>query len=195
MHRLNMARAVSVVAATLAVCAPSALAAPTPSAACSARPFAPVFAAYHDPALYTLAPGGDFETHAAGWTLARGAAVAPGSSSIRLHPALGASSLALPAGASAVSPAFCVAAGYPAFRFAARGAGVLGVQVLYTDGRAKQAGLIRATGAWSVTHRLSLAQGLFQLAPVGTTAVRLKFTAAGGAARVDDVYVDPRLRR
>jgi len=81
--------------------------APTRPVACADRTFASVFAAWHDRSLYTLADGGDFETRAAGWTLAGPASVALGSSPFLLGAALGASSLELAAGASAVSPPVC----------------------------------------------------------------------------------------
>src|SRR3954463_7308749 len=47
----------------------TAVAPPAASGACPDRTFANVFAAFHDTALYTLAPDGDFEAGAAGWTL------------------------------------------------------------------------------------------------------------------------------
>jgi hypothetical protein len=72
---------------------------------------------------------------------------------------------------------------------------VVRVRVLYGDGTSKSAGRIRAASAWQVTPRLSLARGRFQVAGGGSAAVQLGFTASGGTVRVDDVYVDPRLRK
>src|SRR5215207_4935638 len=40
-----------------------------PAGACPDRVFGKVFSAFHDRALYTLAPDGDFEAAAEGWTL------------------------------------------------------------------------------------------------------------------------------
>lgn len=168
----------------------------TPAAAvgCAERSFSKVFAAFHDRALYTLAPDGAFEGGAAGWALAGGAAVAAGSSSIQLA-GPGTSSLSLPAGASATTPAICVEHGFPSFRFALRGSGVVRVQVLYDGGRSKKTGRIRARHAWRITRKLSLAQGRFHVASGGSANVQLRFTASGGTVALDDVYVDPRLRR
>lgn len=164
------------------------------SAACPDRTFSKVFAAYHDRALYTLA--GDFEDDAAGWELADGAAVADESSTILLGDALGAKSLSLAEGASAVTPDICVARGFPSFRFAARGEGVVRVDVLYRNGgKAKKAGRIKGGDAWHVSRKVSLAQGRFRIRRGQTANVQLRFTAVGGAVDVDDVYVDPRLRR
>jgi hypothetical protein len=168
---------------------------PAPSsAACPDRAFATVFSAYQDNALYTLAPAGDFEAGAAGWTLSDGAAVVDGSSSIQLGAALGAKSLQLARGASATTPAICVEHGFPSFRFVSRGAGALRVQVRYADGRSKKTGRIRAGNAWKVTRKLSLAQGRFRVKAGESANVQLRFTASGGTVRMDDVYVDPRYR-
>jgi hypothetical protein len=164
------------------------------SSACPDRTFTTVFSAYQDNALYTLAPDGDFEAGAAGWTLAGGAAVVDESSSIQLGAALGAKSLELARGASATTPAICVERGFPSFRFVTRGAGVLRVQVLYADGRSKKTGRIKAGNAWKVTRKLSLTQGRFHVKAGESANVQLRFTASRGTVRMDDVYVDPRYR-
>jgi hypothetical protein len=168
-----------------------------PAVPCGERVFAPVFAPWHDRALYTLAPGGDFETAAAGWTLAGPAVRAAGSAPFLLGPALGASSLQLAAGASAVSAPICVGHGFPSFRFAARGAnaGELAVEVVYASGEVKPAGRLTLGRDWAVTRKLSLAQGRFGVQQGGSTLIRLRFAATAGAVRVDDVYVDPRYHR
>jgi hypothetical protein len=166
----------------------------TPSSACPDRTFAPVFSTFNDNALYTLAPDGDFEAGAAGWTLSDGATVADDSSSIQLGAALGGKSLALAAGATATSPAICVEHGFPTFRFAVKGGGVLRVQVLYANGRSKKTGRIRGGAAWHVTRKLSLAQGRFRVKRGHSANVQLKFTASRGTVAMDDVYVDPRYR-
>jgi hypothetical protein len=200
MPRLKLARpalSVTLAAASLALAAPAAPAKPDEAAAvggCAERAFSTVFAAFSDNALYTLAPDGDFEAGASGWTL-DGASVADESSSIQLGAAVGAKALELPAGAAATTPPICVERGFPAFRFATRGRGVLRVQVLYAGGRSKKTGRIRGRGDWRVTRKLSLAQGRFHVERGGSADVRLRFTASRGTIRIDDVYVDPRLRR
>jgi hypothetical protein len=166
----------------------------TATAACPDRTFAKVFSAFHDNALYTLAPDGDFEAGAAGWTLAGGASVVDESSTIQLGAALGAKSLELPAGASATAPAICVARGFPTFRFATEGDGAVRVQVIYAKGKSKKTGRIRGGDAWKVTRKTSLAQGRFHVKRGSSADVRLRFTASRGTVRMDDVYVDPRYR-
>jgi hypothetical protein len=203
---LRAACCVAVGTAALALLAPAALAKPKPEHAaavaggCAERAFSTVFASYHDNALYTLAPDGDFEAGAAGWTLGDGAVVAGESSSIRLGADLGAKSLELAPGASATTPPICVERGFPSFRFAARSAGsrhgVLRVQVLYGAGhKSKKSGRIKAAAGWKVTRKLSLVQGRFHVKRGQSANVQLKFTASRGTVRMDDVYVDPRLRR
>ncbi len=194
----TIARGVAVAVIALAAAAPSALAAkPAPkSGACAARAFSPVFSAYGDNALYTLAPDGDFEAGAAGWTLSGGASVVGDSSSIQLASALGAKALELAPGASATTPAICVERGFPSFRFVTKSSdgGILRVQVLFADGKSKKTGRIKARSAWGVTRKLSLAQGRFRVGHGGSADVQLRFTASRGTVRMDDVYVDPRYR-
>jgi hypothetical protein len=164
------------------------------SSACPDRSFTTVFSAFNDNALYTLSPDGDFEAGAAGWSLSDGARVGAGSSSIQLGAALGANSLSLAAGASATSPAICVEHGFPTFRFAVKGRGVLRVRVLYAGGKSKKTGRIRGGADWKVTRKLSLAQGRFHVKAGESADVQLKFTASRGTVAMDDVYVDPRYR-
>lgn len=167
-------------------------------APCEARTFARVFEPWNDSRLYTLAPGGDFETLAEGWTL-EGATVAADSSPFVLGAALGASSLELPAGAVALSPPICVQRGYPSFRLAARTVStdqaVVKVGVVYADGRVKKTGRLKPAADWAVTRKLSLAQGRFRVRRGESALVQLRFAVTAGTARLDDVYVDPRFWR
>jgi hypothetical protein len=167
---------------------------------CEERDFARVFKPWHDRRLYTLAPGGDFETLAEDWTLEGGAVLAADSSPFLLGAALGASSLELPAGASALSPPICVERGFPNFRFLARSVNaddqaVVKVQVIYADGRRKATGRVKPAADWAPTRKLSLAQGRFRIRRGRSAEVQLRFAVTAGTARVDDVYVDPRIRR
>jgi hypothetical protein len=196
--------AFAMVVTLLACAAPAAVAGPSKAekrkkgTPCEARDFARVFKPWHDRALYTVAPGGDFETLAEGWTL-EGATVAADSSPFRLGAALGTSSLELPAGSSAVSPPICVERGFPSFRSVARSVSaeraVVKVQVLYGDGRRKAAGRLKPGADWTPTRKLSLAQGRFKIRRGRSAQVQLRFAVTSGTARVDDVYVDPRMWR
>ena len=164
---------------------------------CAERVFSPLFAPWHDRALYTLAPGGDFETQAEGWTLEGGAVVAAESSPFLLGAALGTGSLELPAGAWVLSPPICVERGFPGFRVVARSAdgGVAKVQVVYASGNVKKAGRLKPATDWRVSRKLSLAQGRFRVRRRESTTVQLRFAATAGTVRLDDVYVDPRYHR
>ena len=170
-----------------------------PAAPCADRTFAKVFSAWHDNALYTLAGDGDFESQAAGWTLKGPASIVADSPPFLLGPALGASSLELAAGASAVSPPICVERGFKSFRFAARSVsadrGVLRVQVLYAGGKKKSPRRVRARAEWAPTRKVSLSQGLFHVRRHGSTEIQLRFRASADTVRIDDVYVDPFYRR
>jgi hypothetical protein len=165
---------------------------------CEERTFARVFKPWNDRALYTLAPAGDFETPADGWTL-DGAVVAADSSPFVLGSALGASSLELPAGATALSAPICVERGFPSFRLVARSVSadqaVVKVAVVYADGRVKKAGRLKPAADWAVTRKLSLAQGRFRVRRGESALVQLRFAVTAGTARLDDVYVDPRFHR
>jgi hypothetical protein len=165
--------------------------------ACEAREFARVFKPWHDRRLYTLAPGGDFETLAEGWTLEGGAALAAESSPFQLGTALGASSLELPAGSTALSPPICVGRGYPSFRFVAKSvdAAALKVEILYASGKVKGRGRLKPAAEWAPTKKLSLAQGQFKVKRGKATRIQLRFAVTEGTARIDDVYVDPRFSR
>lgn len=167
-------------------------------APCAERTFARVFKPWNDRRLYTLAPGGDFETLAEGWTL-EGATVAADSSPFLLGAALGASSLELPAGATALSPPVCVERGFPSFRLVARTVSteqaVVKVGVVYADGRVKKTGRLKPAADWNVTRKLSLAQGRFRVRRGESAMVQLRFAVTAGTARLDDVYVDPRFWR
>ncbi len=210
----RLGRACATAAALLAVAAPVALAddpeeveveveqvetpKPAGAAPCAERVFATVFEPWRDKRLYTLAPGGDFETLAEGWTL-EGATLAADSSPFLLGEALGTSSLELPAGASAVSPPICVQRGFQSFRFVSRSVSderaVVKVQVLYAKGRGKTTARLKPAAEWTPTRKLSLAQGRFKVRKGRSAEVRLRFAVTAGTARLDDVYVDPRMWR
>jgi hypothetical protein len=154
------------------------------------------FAAWGDHADYALAPGGDFETGATGWTLDDGAAVTTGNQPFDIG-APGASSLELPLGASAVSPAMCIDETYTSFRFFARNDGsrrsALRVQVRYLDrqGRSRdETTRLVAGDEWSLTESLELDGA------EGAELVEFRFTPRGrGDWQIDDLYVDPYARR
>jgi hypothetical protein len=165
--------------------------------ACDSAALSQPFAPWADYDYYKLAPGGDFESSLAGWSLQGGAQVTGGSDSFAVTAKLGSSSLSLPAGATAVSPQTCVNAAYPALRIFSRtntpGA-LVTVSVLYPTALgtvALPAGVVTPGTSWQPSLPLlttSIAPGALS---GGTTSVALQFTAVGGAAQIDDVLVDP----
>jgi len=214
--RTRHRRALALLTSVVAVAVPALGAAPAHASLlglagdqCPSAPLSQPFQPWADSANYELAPAGNFESSAAGWSLAGGAAVAAGNESFKVGGAGDGSSLSLPSGATATSPSFCVAVQYPTVRMFGRGTvtqtGLLSglltgvrVDVLY---RAPLLGLpltlplgtVSATGAWQPSATmLNLAAPLALVN--GTTDIRLKFTAVGGNFQVDDVYVDPYAR-
>jgi hypothetical protein len=182
----------------LAVAPTSAGSAP-PTTSCPStveHPFVP----WLDPALYTLAPGGHFESRGHGWQLSGGAKVVSGNEPFEVHRLGDARSLSLPAGASAVSPSFCVGLGEPTLRLFAAGGSLtstLKVEVLYPTlfGTASQTvAFVPRMGTWEPTLQIPMLGNVLGLTTLDglTTSVQLRFTALGGAGwSVDDVYVDP----
>ena len=106
--------------------------------ACDDATLTTPFQRWGDSASYKQAPGGDFEGDLAGWTLSGGARTVEGGEPWGVTGRVGSRALALPAGASAVTPATCVNAGAPTFRFFARSTGgflpLLRADLLYRDG-------------------------------------------------------------
>jgi hypothetical protein len=180
--------------------AASAQAALISTSACDNSALTSPFARWGDSSSYKLAPGGDFESGAAGWTLAGGARTVAGSEPFAATGHAGASSLYLPAGASATSPFTCVNAAYPTFRFFARDDAPLAtvaVSVVYKTALgltvSVPVGVATLSSGWSPTLKMLTASAVTGALAGGTTQVALRFTALLGPSQIDDVYVDPRL--
>ena len=155
---------------------------------CNGSTLSQSFAPWSDPSWYELAPGGDFESPA--WTLTRGAQLTAGSEPYAATGTLGSSSLSLPAGASAESPATCVDAAYPTVRFFIAGPGVVALSIV-DDGVAIPAGVAVAGGGWQPTPVMLTESPLLGLLSGGTAQVSLRLTAMAGDPQVDDVFIDP----
>lgn len=165
-------------------------------------PTTQAFAAYGDTNSYFLAPGGNFENGAPGWTLADGAALVAGNNTAGGDPSSNKTSLSLPAGSSATSPLVCVSALDPWMRFYVRNAGSstsrLGVTVLFTLPNGTPGSILIAkvsgTGTWAPTPAYSYVMNVLALvSPTGTTNVAFRFAPLDSAGKwqVDDVWVDP----
>jgi hypothetical protein len=168
------------------------------SGTCPGATLSHPFAAWGDSSSYEAVPGGSFEGSLAGWSLAGGAARTTGSESYGATGTVGQSSLMLPAGASAQSPAVCVDASDPTFRFFVHNNSLLStvaVQVVYPTLLGPVA-LPLGAAAVSLTWKPTLPMLTGSLAGAllngGTTQLSLRFTALLGKSQIDDVFVDPR---
>jgi hypothetical protein len=156
------------------------------------------FATFGDMRDYVLAPFGDFE-HAQldGWTFEGGAG--------RMMDEDGNGALALPAGSTATSPAMCIDLNYPSARFMLRNLlddGELEIQVMYVDHeKAYKPKTVQKLKANGHGHGYGLTKDM-KIDPqrggkeAGWRRIAFRFVADKdkGDFRVDNFYVDPRLR-
>ena len=161
---------------------------------------------FGDFADYALAPGGNFESGAAGWLLTGDAKVVAGNEPAYVGAATDRSSLALPFGSTATSPTMCIDGTYPLFKVFARNTGApnstLKVEVLYQDGRGKVVGsgsgtIAASTTAWQLSKPLNISVTFNTAVAAGAAPVAFRFTPSGSSAanwQIDDVYVDPYAR-
>ncbi len=168
--------------------------------ACNNAALSQPFAQWGDTNSYELVPQGDFEGSLSQWTLRGGASRAPESEPYGATGEVGRYSLALPAGATAQSPYTCVNASYPSFRFFARNGSLLStvlVQVLYKTVLGPVAlplGAVALSDTWQPTLPMLTGSVVGGLLSGGTAQVALRFTALTGESRIDDIYIDPRMR-
>jgi hypothetical protein len=167
------------------------------------------FTSWGDDNNYFLAPGGNFESGAAGWTL-NGARVVGDQEPWRVNRDNGSRALQVPAGRSVVSPTMCVGIENPSMRFFAHrsGGGLLAAasQLVVTARVETSLGLVievpvgtinlLSNGTtWNRTPTQIVLASLLPLLPGEHTPVQFRFAAVGTADWViDDVFVDPRCR-
>ena len=191
--------AMAAVAVALTAAAPASAATTTPNV-CVTPSFSQIFLPWQDRALYTKSPGGDFETTMAGWSL-NGARVVAGNESFYVGSRTDKASLSLSAGATAVSAPMCVDRTYPSFRFFGRnlsaGKGDLQVEVLWQESGVRRSSKVtldrKAATAWTPVKSLRLPTGALSTGRL--EPVTFRFIAVGGAWQIDDLYVDPFMRR
>ena len=167
--------------------------------ACDDATLTTPFQRWGDSASYKQAPGGDFEGDLADWTLSGGARTVEGGEPWGVTGRVGSRALALPAGASAVTPATCVNAGAPTFRFFARSTGgflpLLRADLLYRDGLfrivAVPAGIVLPGQAWRPTLPMLTVSAVAAAVAGGEAPLAIRFTAMSGSWQIDDVFVDP----
>ncbi len=187
----------------------AALAVPaTAAASCDESATTKAFAAFGDTADYSLAPQGDFETGASGWTL-KNAKVVDGNETAGVLP--GRRSLALggglvPGPSEAVSPEFCVSELNPHFRFLVQAKGPISGLTTFIRFRigdtpvqlsvpSKVTASLRDDWAPSVINPLATRLPLLLLGGSAKVQIVFKATAAGSGFglgyRIDNVLVDP----
>jgi hypothetical protein len=194
----SLAAGVIAAAALTALGASSAQAALIRTGACDTSSLSQPFRTWGDSNSYKLVPGGDFEGPLGGWSL-RGAAVVAGGGP--LH-AGGGRAVELGAGDWVQTPKTCVNTSYPTFRFFSSGTGkatsTVLVQAVYAlpllGDVPVPVGVVTLSPGWSPTLPMLTASTVTGLLSNGTAQVGLRFTQLLGTSRIDDVYIDPRMR-
>jgi hypothetical protein len=167
------------------------------------------FAQFGDSNSYFLAPAGNFESAARGWSIGNARVVAD-QEPWRVNRDAGTHALSIPAGGAVVSPTLCGGKEQPSMRFFAHrsGGGLLAAasQLVVTARVETSLGLVVEVPvgtitsltngtSWNRTPTQIVLASLLPLLPGEHTPVQFRFTAVGTAAWViDDVFVDPRMR-
>ena len=172
---------------------------------CGHEPVHP-FLQWLDPLPYTLLPGGDFESGAAGWKLTGGARVVDGNEPFFVTKRTDSRSLLLPPGSSATSPPMCMGLVLPVVRYFSTGGNLLSfmrVEAVYKDPRGRERSIdLLPPGlpskSWAPSLPALQLMGLLNVLTLDglTSDIALRFTPKGslfgsGTWRVDDIYVDP----
>jgi hypothetical protein len=212
---MRLTRNIRLALVCAAITGASALATPAANAgvlvssatSCDAQTHSQPFAQWADLASYTPVPGGSFETGEPSWTLSGGAKVVSGNEPFHVRSAADSKSLLIPQGGVATSRSICVGIHEPTMRFFSKqNGGLLGsvtsamtveVQFETSLGLVVSApiNLGALNSAWSPGAPAMIVANLLPLMPDDTTAVAFRFRAVTGSWNVDDVYVDPTLRR
>jgi hypothetical protein len=201
-HRLSCLIATAL--ATLVLAAPAAAAdedevvveqTAATTATCQDPVLVNPFADLGDYRDYVLAPSGDFENAALeGWQLEGGAVTTIDED--------GDGALSLPAGSIATSPAMCIDLNYPTARFHVRNEaedGDFEVQVMYVDHKKAykphKVKKLKGRRGWAATEDIKIdpERGGKE---AGWRRVAFRFVADEhkGDFRIDNLYVDPRMR-
>jgi hypothetical protein len=163
---------------------------------CPGQTYVQPFTPWLDYANYVMLPNGSFES-TDGWALSGGASQVAGNEPFYVNNSGDSQSLALPPGASAVSPSMCFTLLHPDLRFFARNTGSP-TATLEVDAITNILGLrlttpvatLVAGSSWQPTAPMPFLTNL--LSPV-SEGIQFKFVAHGrdGAWQIDDAYVDP----
>jgi hypothetical protein len=202
-RRASLALAGTIAGLALAVLSsglPISAAQAATASTCPSTTLVQPFLTYGDKGYYSLVAGGSFEGSMAGWGLHGGARVAAGGEPSLVGGSLGADSLMLPAGASAQSPFTCVEPNDRTFRFFARSEGSTATVlawVVYSSSLGNIAVPVDtfvAKSGWAPSPIIHTGTVLATEISGGVAHLSLEFTSIIGTARIDDVYLDPRMR-
>ena len=163
------------------------------------------FARWGDNNSYTLVTGGTFEAGGLPWALSSGANVAAGNESYYVNASSDHNSLSLPSGSSATSLPVCTSIYHPTLRLFVNNTGSasshLRVEALYPGllggVQVARLGDLGGTSTWQPSPELQLTvTNLLATLSLQRTVMAYRFTpeGAGGQWRIDDVYLDPRMR-
>jgi hypothetical protein len=189
--------AFSTVALTAFAAAPALAETDPDGPACAHQAFTQPFSAFKDDNLYTLAPGGAFDSgDSGGWQLSDGAHIVEGTQPDGSLAGV----LQMPSGARAVSPVVCVTRDYPKARLWVRNvAEADDVDFYVSYYRDGGWGQLKKTGKFHGEKRgwtLSKPVNVHPDKDDGWQHVRFTFIAGGKDSlfEVDDFWVDPRMR-
>ena len=153
---------------------------------------------------YVLAPNGNLESGATGWTLTGGANVEAGNESFFVGSKSDTRSLYLPSGSTATTRPMCVQLLHPTFRYFAKNRGTIVLSTLLVEALIENpltgkvlvlpAGVHTGGSNWHPSlPGVVLADLLTLLDKNGELAVAFRFRPVGLGAKwqIDDVYVDP----
>ena len=202
----TVAAVITAVMASAAIAAPANAGILTTSATnCDDGAITQPFKRFGDSHNYKLL--GSFETGTPAWTYSGGAKVVTGNETYKVGGSTHSKSVLLPSGSSAVSPFTCVGLAEPSLRlFAKRNSALLGlvstlnvqIQVQTSLGLSLWLPVLPGDlggSSWHPTASMPLLANILPLSASDRTPVRFRFTPLLGSWQIDDVYVDPMMRR
>src|SRR5271169_4878348 len=170
--------------------------------ACPETTLVQPFTSLGDSGYYSLVPGGAFEVGEPRWSTAGPATVASGSEPYDVTGAPGWFSMALAPGGSTQSPYMCVEPNDRTFRFFLRAAGppaTVSISLIYQGPLGLPVVVasksLTVVSGWELSPTLHTGAAIVSSVSGGSAQLALGFASTKGVVRIDDVYLDPRMRR
>jgi hypothetical protein len=172
---------------------------------CDDGPLTQPFQRFGDQHDYKLL--GSFESGTTAWQLSGGAKIVTGNETYKVGGSTHSRSLSLPKGSAAISPFTCVGLSEPTLRlFAKRNSALLGlvstlnvqIQVKTSLGLSLWLPVLPGDlggSSWHPTAQMPLIANILPLSHSDKTPVRFRFSPLLGSWQIDDVYVDPFMKR